>query len=291
MAIEGYYLGCPSWGLKDWVGGLYHRDARASDYLAEYARVFNAVEGNTTFYSLPPETSVARWRQSTPEGFRFSFKLPRSITHEHALEGADAETTEFLERMAPLGERLGPFMIQLPPSFGPDRLEVLDRFLRRLPGGFHYAVELRHRGFYDSEHAMERANDVLALYGAERVVLDTRALASGDPGHPDVAAARRKKPHLPVEPIALGPHPLVRFVGHPDDAVNLPWMERWCRTLTRWIEHGRRPFVFVHCPNDAHSPRLARRLHAMLAESVAVGTMPPWPGEEDEDAEGQMRLF
>lgn len=291
MAIDGYYLGCPSWGMKEWAGHLYAAKARAQDYLAQYSRVFNAVEGNTTFYSVPPEDSVERWRQSTPPGFRFSFKLPRAVTHELELEGGEHPAAEFLARMAPLGERLGPFMIQLPPSFGPDRLAVLDFFLRSLPDGFHFAVELRHRGFYDSEEAMQRANDLLALHGAERVMLDTRAMRSGDPAHADVLAARRQKPHLPVEPIALGPHPVLRFVGHPDDQVNVPWMERWRATLVRWIRHGRRPYVFVHCPNDFHSPRLARRFHELLAEEVDVGTMPPWPGEEEVAEEGQLSLF
>lgn len=291
MAIDGYYLGCPMWGMKDWAGSLYTRTARSQDFLAQYARVMNAVEGNTTFYSPPPEESVLRWRDSTPRSFRFSFKFPRAVTHDQELDGAAAETAEFLRRMAPLGERLGPYMIQLPPSFGPDKIGVLDLFLRSLPADFHYAVELRHRGFYESEDAARRVNDLLALHGAERIVMDTRALRAGDPSHPDVRAARRKKPNLPVDPVALGPHPLVRLVCHPDDEVNVPWLERWSALLARWIGHGRRPVVFVHCPNDAHSPRFARRLHELLSASAEVGAMPPWPGEEEKADDQQLSLW
>ncbi len=291
MAVEGYHLGCPSWGMKEWVGHLYRRHTKAQDYLAQYASVFNTVEGNTTFYSLPPETLVTRWRQSTPDTFRFSFKFPRTITHEKRLEDAARESDEFLERMEPLGERLGPFMIQLPPSFGPDEIEVLDFFLRSLPGDFDYAVELRHRGFYDSEDTANKVNDLLALHGAERIIMDTRAMRSGDQDHPDVIAARRRKPALPVEPIALGKRPILRFVGHPDDEVNVPWMEAWRDILLRWMEHDRHPFVFVHCPNDFHSPRLARALHAMLSDALDVGTIPAWPGEEEGAAPGQLKLW
>lgn len=291
MAIDGYYLGCPMWGMKDWTGSLYTRSARSQDYLAQYARVFNAVEGNTTFYSPPPAESVLRWRDATPADFRFSFKFPRAVTHDLGLEGAAAETSEFLRRMAPLGERLGPYMIQLAPSFGPDKMDVLDRYLRSLPADFHYAVELRHRGFYESEDAARRVNDLLALHGAERIVMDTRAMRSGDPSHPDLQAARRKKPNLPVDPVALGRRPMVRLVCHPDDEVNVPWLEKWSALLVRWIRHGRRPVVFVHCPNDVHSPRFARQLHGLLSAAAEVGAMPAWPGEEETEDEQQLSLW
>ena len=69
-----YRLGCPFWGCKDWVGSLYSRDARPADYLRQYASVFSAVEGNTTFYSTPSADTVQRWIAATPEHFQFCFK-------------------------------------------------------------------------------------------------------------------------------------------------------------------------------------------------------------------------
>ncbi len=290
MAIQGYYLGCPMWGFKGWAGNLYRRGARPRDFLAQYASVFNTVEGNSTFYSLPPPATVERWRDAVPATFRFCFKLPRTITHERGLAGAGAETAELFRRMAPLGQRLGPFMIQLPPSFGPDRMAVLEAFLRALPRDFHYAVELRHRGFYASDASERRLDEILVEHRCERIVLDTRSLRSGDPRHPDLLAARHGKPNLPATPVALGRRPLLRFISHPDAAVNLPWLERWCRHLGRWIRQGRRPYVMVHCPNDLHSPPLARRLHALLAPHLEVGEMPPWPGEEEPE-KGQLSLL
>lgn len=164
MTIEGYYLGCPMWGFQGWVGSRYRRGTRARDFLAEYAAVFNAVEGNTTFYSVPSPETMARWREATPASFRFCFKLPQTVTHRFGLVGAGEETAAFLRRMAPLGEGLGPFMIQLPPAFGPDRLAVLDRFLRSLPGDLIFAVELRHRSFYVSE-TLREVDDLLAERG------------------------------------------------------------------------------------------------------------------------------
>ncbi len=131
MAIQSYYLGCPMWGLKDWLGTLYRRRSQPRTFLEQYAGVFNTVEGNTTFYSLPSPESVERWRQATPEGFRFCFKFPRRITHEKGLRGAGPETAELLRRLEPLGERLGTFMLQLPPAFGPERTPLLERTAQR----------------------------------------------------------------------------------------------------------------------------------------------------------------
>ncbi len=286
MAIRGYYLGCPAWGFKEWVGNLYPRGCRAGEYLSRYAEVFNAVEGNTTFYSLPAVETVQRWREATPQSFRFCFKFPRTITHLKLLRGAAAETGEFLARMHPLGERLGPFMLQLPPAFGPDSMGILDRFLASLPESFRYSVELRHRSFYANCDVAEQANALLEARGCERVIMDTRALRSGDDQHPGVLAARHRKPDLPVSELALGPNPLIRFIGHPEASVNQRWIESWCRVVAGWMAEGRKPYVFVHCPDNTFAPSFGRRFHETLAVSCDPGEMPAWPGEK-----GQLSLL
>ncbi|MBL4685229.1 MAG: DUF72 domain-containing protein [Nannocystaceae bacterium] len=146
MAIEGVHLGCPVWGRKDWVGELFRPGTQQPQFLETYAKVFNAVEGNTTFYATPSPDTVARWRDHTPSTFRFCFKLPRTVTHDRLLANARREAEGFIERMAPLGPRLGPFMIQLPPHFGPQHLPRLEDFVGTLPGEYTYAVEVRHPG-------------------------------------------------------------------------------------------------------------------------------------------------
>lgn len=294
--IRGYRLGLPMWGFDDWVGTLYTADARPRAYLGQYAEVWNTVEGNTTFYSVPKESTVERWIEAVPETFRFCFKLPRAITHEHALVGAEAETSEFLERMAPLGPRLGPYMVQLPPSFGPERIEVLDDFLRRLPPEPRFAVELRHRAFFDQPTLARDVNDLLRAHGCERCLLDSRPMRAGDLDHPDVAEARHKKPDLPVEPVALGRHPLIRVILHPAPAVNAPFLDEWARIVAGWLDDDREPFVMIHTPNNVHSPEHARRFHSRLRAALArrkraidVGEIPEFPGERP--AKGQMSLF
>ncbi len=292
MALRNYYLGCPMWGLADWVGNLYTRRAKPADFLAQYAAVFNTVEGNTTFYSTPAEATVEKWRDAVPKDFRFSFKIPRTITHEMRLQGdAERELDLFLERMAPLGERLGTFMLQLPPSFGPDQLELLDCFLLGLPVDYHFGVELRHPQLAPPHPESEKASRSITHRGCERIWMDTRPMRAA-PEHPEVQAALQKKPDLPVEYLALGPHPILRFVGHPEDEVNEPFFDLWVPVIAGWIRKGLHPYLFMHCPNDLHAPRLARRLHSLLAEQVEVGEMPEWPGEHpSEKMPEQLSLF
>lgn len=280
MAITAYRLGCPMWGYKEWVGTLYSPRARARDFLAEYATVFNTVEGNTTFYSLPSEPTVARWREQTPETFRFCFKLPRTVTHEKSLRDARAQTDAFFARLAPLGQRLGPFMIQLPASFGPDRVGTLAGFLETLPQSFRYAVELRHLAFYRDESTCTAVNELLAAHRCERVMIDTSAMHAGDRGHPEVAAAEHKKPDLPITPVVTARSPMLRFIGHPDDDVNTRFYQRWAARIASWIGEQRSPYVFIHCPNNLHAPAMARRLHSLIAARAGeAGAMPAWPGE------------
>ena len=106
--IETLHLGLPFWGFEGWQGALYARDSRAADYLGQYARTFNAVEGNTTFYAEPMHATIERWAAETPDDFRFCFKLPRTITHDAMLRDVTSQALSFLERLRPLAGRLGP---------------------------------------------------------------------------------------------------------------------------------------------------------------------------------------
>ncbi|MCB1809466.1 MAG: DUF72 domain-containing protein, partial [Candidatus Competibacteraceae bacterium] len=96
-----YYLGCPLWSNPAWVGGLFKRGARPQEFLTQYAEVFSTVEGNTTFYALPRAETVLRWREATPDHFRFCCKFPRTISHDASLRHVNRETVDFLDRLSP----------------------------------------------------------------------------------------------------------------------------------------------------------------------------------------------
>ena len=95
-----YFLGCPSWSEAAWRGSLYPADMPATASLATYCRVFNAVEGNTTFYARPAPATLARWAEQMPAHFHFCAKLPREISHSASLFEQGAALADFLHGQA-----------------------------------------------------------------------------------------------------------------------------------------------------------------------------------------------
>jgi uncharacterized protein YecE (DUF72 family) len=276
VSVRRYFLGCPIWGRKDWIGELFPPRTRADEFLERYAEIFNAVEGNTTFYGVPGARTVARWCAQTPPEFAFCFKFPRVITHERRLRDAGAETRAFVDALAPLGPRLGPSFVQLPPTFGPGDLPVLAAFLDALPAG-RYAVEVRHQAFFEPTDARARLDDLLRDRGVDRVVLDARGLHSAHGTDPDLLESQRQKPDLPLYAEATGERPLVRLVGHPVLGANDEILAEQAARVAGWIAAGKTPHVFLHMPDDFHAPALARRFHDLLATHVDVGALPAWP--------------
>lgn len=275
---DNYHLGCPVWSNRAWIGEFFSEKARPQDFLPEYARVFNTVEGNTTFYGLPKADTVARWSEQAPPGFHFCFKFPKTISHQRKLQHAATETREFFQRMEPLQERLGPIFLQLPPSFNGAALPILAEYLDQLPAEFEYAVEVRHLDFFAKGYHEKALNRLLHEREIDRVVFDTRALFSASDDSHETREAQRKKPRLPVHAIALGPRPLVRFVGHPQLEANAEFLEPWVAKIAEWIEQGKRPYFFAHMPDDYWAPHLAQSFHQMLRTQLT--TLPPlstWP--------------
>ncbi len=148
---EGLYLGTSGWSYADWEGTLYPEALPSASRLAEYVKRFATVEIDSTFYGTPRRSTVEKWREIAPEGFLFAAKFPQEVTHERNLVGSEAEAEGFVRTMAELGDRLGPLLVQLPPSFDVEGMGVLEDFLKRLPEGFRYAVEVRHRSWLGSD--------------------------------------------------------------------------------------------------------------------------------------------
>ena len=258
-----YYLGCPSWSEAAWRATLYPQDTRPTEFLSRYTEVFNAVEGNTTFYARPSEQTVARWAQVMPAHFRFCAKLPRDISHSEDLCQQLDEVTQFRQLLAPLGERVAPYWLQLPASFGPSRLAELAAFIEQW-GDWALAVEVRHPEFFAKGDAERVLNRLLHERGIERICLDSRALFSCDSQEPAVLHAQAKKPRLPTRPTAFSQSPQLRFIGHPELLANDPFMLPWLDKAAGWIEHGLRPHVFAHTSDNRLAPELARRFHQQL---------------------------
>ena len=277
-SAQPYRLGCPIWSCPGWKGNLYRPKTVSGDELPQYARVFGCVEGNSTFYALPSLEVVDRWCASTPAGFHFCFKFPQEITHRRMLVGAEETTAAFFERMIRLPDRLGPLLLQLPPSFGPNRLDDLARFLRALPDDFEYAVEVRHLDFFDA--AENDLTDVLDAAGVAWGLMDTRAVHAAKATDATTITTQSRKPKVPWRKSVCNGQPFVRIVGQNDVSATTGYLDQWAETTAGWLAQGWSPYIFVHAPDDYYAPRLARAFHYLLRKrSSELPDHPPWPGE------------
>jgi len=288
MAITKYHIGCTGWALNDWVGNFFTDDARTEDFLAQYASVFNSVEGNTTFYRIPDRKTISKWGANTPDGFKFCFKFHRSITHEKKLREVENDTMQFLEQFDPIADRLGPFHLQLPPDFSPDQFMRLEKLIAFLPGAYRYAVEVRHPNFFDHGRVENRLNRLLKSYSIDRVIFDTRKLHSMRVDDPSIKQAQKKKPKVPVRFDTTGSRPFVRFVGANDTLNNEPYLKEWAIVIADWIKEGKHPYIFTHSPDKISQPSIGRKFHQLLSDLIEMNPMPPWPAERQND---QLNLF
>ncbi|HEY1066113.1 MAG TPA: DUF72 domain-containing protein, partial [Pirellulales bacterium] len=200
-----YHLGCPVFNSKGWLGKLYHAKAPQSDWLHEYAQVFNTVEGNGVFYGMPSRAAVQRWIDATPDGFRFALKFPRAISHEQRLTHAQIETQQFLEILEQLaqGDRLGPSFLQLGPQFSGADFPDLRKYLASLPRSFPFAVEVRHSDYFDDGPREQALEALLAELEIDRVILDSRPLFSARASDPAEERSQSRKPKSPIRKVAL----------------------------------------------------------------------------------------
>lgn len=255
------HVGCAMWTHKSWQGRFLAHPLPSHERLRAYARWCNAVEGNTTFYAMPARDTVASWAQQTDPDFRFVIKLPRIITHERRLTSVDEELRTFLDVIEPLGTRTHCLWIQLPGSFTPADVPVLAHFLRRLPSSHRYAVEVRHSEFFDDPRATRLLEGTLATTDAEWIPFDTTAFFQRPPTSDAERDAWVKKPRMPRRSLALTDRPIVRYLGRDAAIQTIEGWQPWIDIVAAWLREGRSPTMFIHTPDNADAPMLARRFH------------------------------
>ncbi len=181
---ERLYVGCQGWRYADWraespdgqlplASPFYPPTLNAAQELAHYSRTFDLVEVDSTFYAIPQVKVVRNWGAQTPETFRFTLKLPRTLTHEYRLRRGRATLEEFCHCARVLETRLAAILIQLPPSFGFDEFSVLERFLPHLPTDLPFAIEFR-----DSAWLVDQTFQLLKTHRVALTLGDTPWIAT-----------------------------------------------------------------------------------------------------------------
>ena len=233
------YTGTSGFSYDTWKGRFYPKTMPGSKMLAHYASRLNGVEINGSFYRMPPPTALEKWAAATPSHFRFSMKASRGLTYSAEAFDKVGLARLFAERMAPLGPRLGPVLLQFPPT---RRLnpELLDSLLSALSGTV--ACEFRHESWFAQE-----TYEVIRAHGGALVVTD-----------------EEKWPRAPL--VGLGGFAYFRL-----RRAYAP------KALAGWIETVRSAVashddVHVYFKHDPQAPRLALRVQAEVDGAAGSGS-------------------
>jgi uncharacterized protein YecE (DUF72 family) len=150
---------------------MFDAGTRPEGYLREYADEFASVEVDSTFYGTPQPERVRKWAAQVPDGFTFALKLPREITHERRLMASRTLVEEFVASALEFEEKLEAILIQTAPDFAPAEIETIEQFVRELPAGPRWAIELRDRDWFHGE-VHQRLRDALGTHGIALAVSD-----------------------------------------------------------------------------------------------------------------------
>ena len=236
-----FRIGCSGWAYPHWAGPFYPPDLGERDRFAFYAKAFNTVEVNATFYRFPTRAMVQAWARKAPPGFLFTLKAFRGITHLRKFRNTAELVRRFYAAGAELGESLGGILFQLPPALHFDR-DLLQRVLDQLDPRYPTTLEFRHRTWFveDVAHLLRERGIAMCIVSA---------------------------PDLPEFVVATARHAFVRFHGR----------EEWYayrygeEELRGWAERLRTlpvDTVFAYFNNDAcaWAPENARWLGELLGE-------------------------
>lgn len=235
------FVGCAKWGRKDWIGSIYPPGTKESDFLPLYARHFNSIELNATFYKIPSFKQAEEWKSHVGKDFLFVPKISNSISHIHRLKNVEERLGWFLNGIKGFGENLGPVFLMLHPNMGPKSLDTVESFIQSIPKEIKLFVELRHQGWYEKEGGAGDVFTMLEKHGVSAVITDV--------------AGRRDCMHMRL---TTG-EAFIRFVGndlHPTDYTRI---DAWAKRIKTWMDAGlQRLYFFLHENEEVHSPVIAK---------------------------------
>ena len=239
------FIGCSGWEYKHWKGDFYPAGIPRSEWFAHYARHFDTVEINNSFYRLPEPSTVDGWRKQAPPGFHYGWKASRYLTHMRKLKDPADPVDLMFSRARRLGDRLAVVLYQLPPRWKRN-VERLQTLLDTIPRDIPQAVEFRDPSWYHDDvfQALQRAGVALCVHDM----------------------------HGSATPRArVGPFTYVRFHGweakysgnYSDDQ-----LRSWADWLARDIETRRDVYAYFNNDAHGHAPRNAATLRLLLHEAL-----------------------
>ncbi len=254
-----FYIGCATWGRKDWVGTYYPKGTREQDFLVRYSTVFNTVEFNGFYYNIHSRQQAERWAAQVADGFMFCPKFTQSITHYKRLRDASDQLDAFLEVVTGFGNKLGPLFLMPHPQMSPGNLDTITAFMESLPIDISVFLELRHNDWFQVPGGLN-----LELY--EFMRRQQRGLEITD------VSGRRDCAHMHLST----PECFIRFVGNGLHATDFVRIDMWVERLALWMKQGLSTcYFFMHQPHNVHSPELLRYFIRKLNERTGANIAEP----------------
>ncbi|MBN1192001.1 MAG: DUF72 domain-containing protein [Dehalococcoidales bacterium] len=235
------HIGTSGWHYQHWKGPFYPESMPDEQLLEYYRNHFQTVEINNTFYQLPERETLAKWRDTVPEGFIFSVKACRYITHMKKLKDPDKVISTLTGRIEVLGRKSGPVLFQLPPRWRLN-LERLKSFLKALPVEYRYAFEFRDMSWFT-----ERTEEALAEKGAAFCIYDFEH--------------RRSPLSVTADFVYVRLHgPDGAYQGEYDNGV----LSNWAEQFSLWAGQGKEIFCYFDNDGKGYAVRNASTLKELL---------------------------
>jgi uncharacterized protein YecE (DUF72 family) len=231
-----FFVGCAKWNRAD-LKGFYPRGTK--DELEYYSKQFNCIELNATFYRNFPAQQFEKWKNKTPNDFKFFPKLGQEISHWKRLNGVEAVVNSYIDNFSNLQEKLGTIFLQLHANFGPKNFKILQNFIESWPKNLPLAIEVRHKDWFSEVSIFNAFTQLLEDNNIANVLVDT--------------AGRRDMVHNRL----TNNEAFIRYVGanHTSDYERL---DAWVLKLKEWVDAGLKNIhFFIHQNLEKESPLLA----------------------------------
>lgn len=254
------YIGCAKWNKTD-LKGFYPRGTK--DELTYYSRQFNSIELNSVFYGMPKAEQITKWKEKTPDGFKFFPKITQSISHMRRLKNVEELTEIYCDAISHFEEKLGMCFLQLHENFGANEFETLKSFIESFPRAIPLAVEVRSKDWFSDKKIWDNYCSLLQKHNMANIIVDT--------------AGRRDMMHMQLtSPVAF-----VRFVGCNVEEIDRQRIDDWVKRIAQWKEAGlQQLYYFVHQNVETSSPRFCAYFIEKLNKKLKLNMPVPQMAEE-----------
>jgi uncharacterized protein YecE (DUF72 family) len=252
------FIGCAKWGRKDWIGKIYPDGTKEADFLSHYAKHFNCIELNATFYRIPTASQTKGWSKKVGKDFKFCPKITGQITHMKRLKDVQEITDKFLQGISGFGQNLGPVFVMPHPGMGPKSLPVLESFIKSFPKDIRLFLELRHPEWYSDNDAFKKLFEMMESTNTGSIITD--------------ASGRRDCTHMRLST----PEAFIRFVGNGLHATDYTRVDEWVQRIKLWLSQGiSQVYFFMHQHEEIHSPELCKYVIEQLNKECGLSISVP----------------